>query len=624
MKSNFKVQLTRILSLWMIAIFVAGCENDPNDFEEATYSKNPDVFIDTFSAGLNFAAFGGTVPTAFQVDDEVTYNNSAASMRIDVPNVNDANGTYAGGSFFTTVGRDLSGYDALTFYAKATHAASLDVIGFGNDLGENKYQASISGVSLTTTWKKYIIPIPDPSKLTQEKGMLYFAEGPEDGNGYTFWLDDVKFEKLGTIAHGQASILAGEDRTATSFVGVLTNIDGLACTFNLPNGQNQAVNITPAYLDFTSSNPAVATVNEAGLVTTVGSGTATITATLGGQLADGSLTINSSGSFTHAPTPTENAADVISIFSEAYPNVPVDYYNGYWAPYQTTQSADFTVDNDNVLNYTNFNFVGVQFSAPTINGASMSHLHVDLFIPGAIPAGANFKIQLVDFGADAAFGGGNDSSFTITYTAPTLVSQNWISLDIPLASFTGLASRAHLGQLIFEGANITNFYADNIYLYNNGSVIPPVPTAAAPVPTTPATDVTSIFSNTYTNVAGTDFNPNWGQATVVTQVPIAGNNTLRYGGLNYQGVAFAAPISVTNRNFLHLDFYSANSTSLKVYLISAGPVETPYTLTVPTTAGWNSVNIPLTSFAPVNLGALIQMKFDGNGDIYLDNIYFRN
>ncbi|WP_284651997.1 glycosyl hydrolase family 16 [Flavobacterium terrisoli] len=624
MKSNFKTQLTNLLSLWMIAIFVTGCENDPNDFEDPTYPKNPEVFIDTFSPGLNYAAFGGTVPTAFQVDTEVTYNNSAASMRIDVPNVNDAAGTYAGGSFFTTVGRDLTGYDALTFWAKSTHAASLDVIGFGNDLGENKFQASISGVSLTTAWKKYIIPIPDPSKLTQEKGMLYFAEGPENGQGYTFWIDEVKFEKLGTIAHGTASILNGEDRIETSFIGVVSNIDGLICTFNLPNGQNQAVNITSAYLDFTSSDTAVATVNEAGVVTTVGAGSAVVTATLGGEPANGSMTINSSGNFTGAPTPTEDPSDVISIFSDTYNNVTVDYYNGYWAPYQTTQSADFTVGNDNVLNYTNFNFVGVQFSAPTINATSMSHFHVDLYVPGTIPAGANFRIQLVDFGADAAYGGGNDTSSTMTYTAPTLVSQSWISLDIPFTAFAGLASRAHLAQIIFEGTNITNFYADNIYLYNNGSIIPPVPTVAAPTPTTPAANVTSVFSDAYTNVPGTDFNPNWGQTTVVTQVPIAGNNTLRYGGLNYQGTQFATPLNVTNRNFLHLDYYTANSTSLKVYLISPGPVEVPYVLTVPSPGGWNSVDIPLSSFGAVNMNNVIQMKFDGNGDIYLDNIYFRN
>jgi len=74
--------------------------------------------------------------------------------------------------------------------------------------------------------------------------------------------------------------------------------------------------------------------------------------------------------------------------------------------------------------------------------------------------------------------------------------------------------------------------------------------------------------------------------------------------------------------FLHLDFWSSNSTSLNIFLISPGPVETPFTLTVPT-AGWSSVDIPLTSFAPVNLTNVIQIKMEGNGDIYLDNILFR-
>ncbi len=462
MKSNFKI----LLSLWMILMMVSGCENDPNDFQTANYSKNGEVFIDNFSAGLNYAAFSNTVISAFQVDNDVTYNNSSASMRIDVPNVNDPLGAYAGGAFFTTVGRDLSGYDALTFWAKSSVAATLDVVGFGIDLGANKYPASINGVSLTTTWRKYIIPIPDASKLKIEKGMFYFSEGPENGNGYTFWFDEVKFEKLGTIAHGQASIFNGTNKVETSFIGVTSIIDGLISTFNLPNAINQDVNISPAYLQFTSSNPSVATVDENGHVTTVGAGTAVITAKLGEQTAAGSLTINSAGIFTPAPLPTENAANVISIFSDNYTNIPVEYYNGYWQPYQTTQSADFTVATNNILNYTNFNFVGIQFSSPTINATSMTFLRVNLYMPNAIAPGSIFKVKVVDFGADGAFGGGNDTSGTRTYTSPTLVSQNWISLDIPLSSFSGLTSKSHLAQIIFEGTNITNFYADNVYFHN--------------------------------------------------------------------------------------------------------------------------------------------------------------
>ncbi len=624
MKSIFNNQTLKRAAFCLVVVFLSACENDPDDFEEAKYSSNPDVFIDTFSAGLNYAAFSNSVITAFQVDSEVTRNNSAASMRIDVPNVNDPLGTYAGGAFFTTVGRDLSGYNALTFWAKSSVAATLDVAGFGIDLGANKYQASVSGLSLTTTWRKYIIPIPDASKLKVEKGMFYYSEGPENGNGYSFWIDDVKFENLGTIAHGQASIVNGLDKVTTSFNGVTNTIDGILAMFSMPNAVNQNVSMSSSYLVFSSSDPAVATVNEAGVVTTVGTGSAVITATLNGQDALGSLTINSLGAFTSAPTPTEAANTVISLFSNHYTNVPVDYYNGYWQPYQTTQSSDFTVNGDDVLNYTNFNFVGVQFSNPTVDATLMSHFHADIYIPGTLAAGANFKIRLVDFGSDGVFGGGNDTGHTVTYTSPTLVAQNWVSLDIPFTSFTGLTSRAHLAQVIFEGTNISNFYADNIYLFNNGSVIPVVPTAAAPTPTAAASNVTSIFSDAYTNVAGTNFNPNWGQTTQVTQVPIAGNNTLRYGGLNYQGIELGSAQNVTNRNVLHLDFYSANSTSLKVYLISPGPVEKSVTLTVPTIGGWNSIDIPLTSFTPVNLSNVFQMKFDGNGTIYLDNIYFRN
>lgn len=624
MQLKFKTQLAYQLSIWIIVFAVFSCENDPNDFEEATYSKNPEVFIDAFSAGLNYASFGGAVADAFQTDSDVTYNNSAASMRFDVPNVNDSSGSYAGGSFYTNVGRDLTRYDALTFWAKSSVAATIDVVGFGNDFGDNKYQASITGLQISTAWKKYIIPIPDASKLTAEKGMFFISEGPEDGNGYTFWIDEVKFEKLGTINPQQPQILNGQDVVQTSYAGVTTTIDGLVCAFNMPNGINQEVNVTPAYFEFTSSNEAVATVNEQGIVTTVGAGTAVITAKVGGVEALGSLTINSAGTYLHAPTPTADPADVISIFTDVYTNVPVSYYNGYWEPYQTTQSADFTVNGDNVLNYTNFNFVGIEFSSPTVDASVMSHLHVDLYIPNTLPAGANFKVQLLDFGADGAYDGGDDTNYTLTYTAPTIVSQSWVSLNIPLANFTGLASRSHLGQIIFEGTNITNFYADNIYFYNDGSVISPVPTTAAPTPSYPAADVISIFSDAYTNVAGSDLNPNWGQVTVVSQVSIAGNNTLKYAGLNYQGLQLAGSLDVSSKNYLHLDYYSANSTALNVYLISTGPVEQLQALTVPTTSGWNSIDIPLSSFASVNLADVIQLKFDGNGDIYLDNILFRN
>lgn len=627
MKNIFKHKFIKPI-LGVSLLFALGCQRDLNDLEPATYSKNPDVFIDTFSSGLNYAAFGGSDVKAFDVDTQVKYSGTT-SMKIAVPDYGSPEGAYAGGTFFTTVGRDLSDYNALTFWVKATQSANIDVLGFGNDLGENKYQVSLTGVAVNTNWKKIIIPIPDASKLKMERGMFFYSEGPENGKGYTFWIDEVKFEKIGSISYQSATIFNGDDKTATSFVGVKNVVDGLTANFSMPNGTVQAVNVTPYYFNFISSNPSVATVDGVGNVNTIAAGNSTITATLGNNTAKGSLVINSNGAYTHAPTPTQDASKVISLFSDKYTNTVVDYYNGYWAPYQTTQSSDFQVDGDHVLNYTNFNFVGIQMSSPTINISSMSHLHLDVYLPNAVPAGATFKIQVIDFGADGAYGGNDDKTGETTVTAPTLQAQKWVSLDIPVTALNGLTTKAHIGQVVFVGTNITNFYADNIYFYNDGSILSPTPTVAAPSPTHTASSVLSIFSDVYSNVAGTDFNPGWGQATQVSQVQVSGNNTLKYAGLNYQGTQFASNINVSSYGYLHIDYYSANSNSLKFYLISPGPVEKAYSLSVPTglgtnNNGWKSVDIPLSSFSPVVLSNIMQFKVDGNGDVFFDNIYFHN
>ena len=207
----------------------------------------------------------------------------------------------------------------------------------------------------------------------------------------------------------------------------------------------------------------------------------------------------------------------------------------------------------------------------------------------------------------------------ISIASPPLSTQQWISLNIPMTSFSGLTSKSHLAQMVLSG-DLPNVYVDNVYFYNNGST-PTAPTTAAPTPTFSPANVISIFSDAYTNVTGTDLNPDWGQATVVTQVSIAGNNTLKYAGLNYQGIQLGSNQNVSGMSYLHLDFWSANSTSLNVYLISPGPVEKAYSLTVPT-SGWTSLDIPLSSFSPVDLSNVIQFKFDGNGDIFIDNILF--
>ncbi|MEL6357319.1 MAG: glycosyl hydrolase family 16, partial [Bacteroidota bacterium] len=126
----------RLLCLTGLLLFTLGCERELDELEVATPPVNGEVFGDTFSAGLEFAAFGGSDVRAFQVDEEVAFEGTA-SMRFEVPDFEDPAGAFVGGAFFTNGPRDLSSFNVLTCLAKASKAATIGEIGFGNDFGDN-------------------------------------------------------------------------------------------------------------------------------------------------------------------------------------------------------------------------------------------------------------------------------------------------------------------------------------------------------------------------------------------------------------------------------------------------------------------------------------------------------
>jgi hypothetical protein len=206
----------------------------------------------------------------------------------------------------------------------------------------------------------------------------------------------------------------------------------------------------------------------------------------------------------------------------------------------------------------------------------------------------------------------------------TVGANAWEELTFP---FAGSESGKYDKIILFFQLNTNTtatYYIDDFAYYGSGSGATSPTTAAPTPPARDANDVISIFSNAYTNITGIDYNPNWGQATVTTTIDIAGNATLKYAGLNYQGTDFSGNAQdVAAMEFLHIDYWTANSTALNASIISTGPSEKAKALTVPTNGNWTSIDIPLSEFTPpVNLANIIQLKFDGNGDIFLDNIYF--
>jgi hypothetical protein len=152
---------------------------------------------------------------------------------------------------------------------------------------------------------------------------------------------------------------------------------------------------------------------------------------------------------------------------------------------------------------------------------------------------------------------------------------------------------------------------------------------AAPTPTVPVDRVLSLFSDAYSNVAGTQWRPNWGQATQYNLVNVAGNSTIKYSNLNYEGVQLASPIDVSSYTTLHIDIYGAGTSAVDFRVINqaggAGSSDLEHIANTPLTllpGVWNSFDIALSSLTGLELNRIGQLMFVGSGTIYVDNIYF--
>jgi beta-glucanase (GH16 family) len=151
------------------------------------------------------------------------------------------------------------------------------------------------------------------------------------------------------------------------------------------------------------------------------------------------------------------------------------------------------------------------------------------------------------------------------------------------------------------------------------------PEAAAPTPINPQNEVISIFSDSYQNIEGVDLNPNWEQGTIVTQEQIQGDNVLKYATLDYQGTDFGNnKQDVSAFDNIYLDYWTQNATALKIFVISPGPVETSFEVDV-VAQSWQSLVIPLSTYSSiVDLTDVFQLKIEGSGTVFLDNIFFGN
>ena len=93
-----------------VLVLCPACLRDLDTLEPAPFPAEPEVFYDAFGPTVQFSAFGGSKVDALDIEYDEVYRGTAA-LKFTIPAPTDPSGGYAGGVFFATMPRDLTGFD---------------------------------------------------------------------------------------------------------------------------------------------------------------------------------------------------------------------------------------------------------------------------------------------------------------------------------------------------------------------------------------------------------------------------------------------------------------------------------------------------------------------------------
>ncbi|MGB1393655.1 MAG: carbohydrate binding domain-containing protein [Flavobacteriaceae bacterium] len=156
-----------------------------------------------------------------------------------------------------------------------------------------------------------------------------------------------------------------------------------------------------------------------------------------------------------APTPTENAADVISLFSDAYTDVTSNINPG-WGE---VVAAETHASND-VFKTTNF----VPFAISSPIDITGHNFHVDVWLPQLPSSGAGLLIKILD-----AANGPHEGNYT--YPIANITAGQWNSIDIDINNFSqtqgtwDATAQGRVDQVLIDIVDDTTMYVDNVYFW---------------------------------------------------------------------------------------------------------------------------------------------------------------
>ena len=248
-----------------------------------------------------------------------------------------------------------------------------------------------------------------------------------------------------------------------------------------------------------------------------------------------------------------------------------------------------------------------------------------------------FKIKpIADYGTRThllKFEGGTGPNVELSFTTTGTTWQN-ISLDFG----SGLGNYDLL--VFFPDFNNTEVGTYLVDDFAGGTNVAPIPEldVPSPIPTTPDSEVLSVYGDTgnFSNLWTSDYS--FGVTTVVDTDPTAAvNNTLKmdFSVAGYgEGTVPGTVTDVSGYGYFHFDYWTTNATQIRMILIEEDGAVFEYFYELPTEEAfvfdtWKSVDVPLTFFTAQGFNAdkFFQYKLGTLSDlftgiVYFDNLYF--
>ncbi|MFD2567090.1 PKD domain protein [Pseudotenacibaculum haliotis] len=160
-----------------------------------------------------------------------------------------------------------------------------------------------------------------------------------------------------------------------------------------------------------------------------------------------------------ATPPVRNPQDVISIYGSAYDNVSnTDTFPDWGQGGQGSSWGTFTLNGDDMLQYTNLSYQGIQFGSPQ-DVTGMEYIHLDVWTSGDV---SRIETSLI------SVSNGEKPVWS------DLTAGEWTSIDIPISDFTNQGlTVADIHQLKFVGDPWAagTVFIDNIYFHRAPSSI---------------------------------------------------------------------------------------------------------------------------------------------------------